>query len=106
MSSPEEIADSRWPIADLGDRLIAIGHCHGGTSVVTRSDGLNVTVAGAKRRSAAGYLLLEVVLAGLPDHSNDGPRYHRRPVLAVRTRACRRFIRAVAEAFRCDAANG
>ncbi len=63
MSCPEEISNYRWPIADLGDRLMAIGQCHRGTSVVTRSDGMNATVVGPKRRSAAGYLLLEVVLA-------------------------------------------
>ncbi len=63
MSSPEEIANSRWPIADIGYRLLAIGHCRRGTSAAARSDSMNVTVVGPKLRPAAGYLLLEVILA-------------------------------------------
>ena len=63
MSSPEEIANGRWPKADIDDRLLAIGHGHRGTSAATRSEDMNVTVVGRKRRAAAGYLLLEVVLA-------------------------------------------
>jgi hypothetical protein len=61
MSRLEEIGNSQSPIANICYRLLAICDCRPRTTPAPRSSGSNV--AGRRRRPAAGYLLLEVVLA-------------------------------------------
>jgi hypothetical protein len=63
MNRLRRIANSRLPIADIGDWLLAIGECRRRTIAAAKGGGINATSVDPKRRAAGGYLLLEVLLA-------------------------------------------